>query len=269
MPELPEVESVVRALRPIVLSQTIRRCIVRHGIAVRPQSARVLRAKTKGRRIEGVERYGKYVVLRLTEGCLVIHFRLDGQLLWFPERRLDGHIDVALELDGGTLGFVDRRHFGRVLFFQSPQACPGIASLGVDPLSQEFTSPFFRSLLRRSARPLKLLLLDQSRIAGLGNIYSSEALWQARLDPRRRASHVPPAGARRLHKAIVSILRAAIECCSNPRPDFRDPDWWFQGLERILGVYDREDKPCRRCASRVRRIEQGGRSTYFCPRCQK
>lgn len=198
-----------------------------------------------------------------------MHFRLDGQLFWFGENEAARRVNVLFELNHGALGFVDQRKFGRVNWYESPQACPGIASLGPDPCSAEFTVAWFRQLLAKSRRPLKLLLLDQQRIAGLGNIYASESLWRGRLSPRRTAHRVKRAAAARLHAAIVSVLRAAIECCSNPPPDFRDPKWWFQGLERILGVYDREGKPCRRCECRIRRIEQGGRSTYYCPGCQR
>lgn len=115
--------------------------------------------------------------------------------------------------------------------------------------------------------------MDQSRIGGLGNIYSNEALWRARLSPRRRSDRVSPSEIRALYNAIVGVLQAALECCLAPRPDFRDPQWWFQGLERILRVYGRAGRPCRRCGQRasggIRRITQSGRSTYFCPRCQK
>jgi len=127
----------------------------------------------------------------------------------------------------------------------------------------------FREMLAGSKRPLKDFLMDQTRVAGLGNIYSGESLWHARLDPRRRAKSLEPEEARRLHKAIVSVLARALECCLHPAPDFRDSQWWFQGLEKILRVYGREGEPCRRCDGTIQRIEQGGRSTYFCRRCQK
>jgi formamidopyrimidine-DNA glycosylase len=145
----------------------------------------------------------------------------------------------------------------------------GIRELGIDPLSPEFTTTRLFELMRGGRRPLKLFLLDQSRIAGLGNIYSSEALWHARLSPRRRACRVTPAEARSLHKAIVAVLHRALECCLNPAPDFRNADWWFQGLETILRVYGREGKACQRCGKAIRRISQGGRSTFFCARCQQ
>ena len=276
MPELPEVEAVTRALRPLVAGSTIRRCRVIHPIAVRPSSGRgeaqarkQLEDALRNQRVNGVERYGKYLLLRLDSGYVALHFRLDGQLVWFDTRNTNGHVDVAFELDRGTLGFVDRRHFGRVQWLGAAEDLPGIRELGVDPLSPEFTPAHLFELMRASRRPLKLFLLDQSRIAGLGNIYSSEALWHARLNPKRRAHRVTLAEARRLHKAIVAVLRRALECCLNPAPDFRNSDWWFQGLEKIIRVYGREGKACRRCGKPVRRIAQGGRSTFFCARCQR
>jgi formamidopyrimidine-DNA glycosylase len=195
---------------------------------------------------------------------------LDGQLIWFngsPSREI--HIDLLLNFRRGALGFVDRRHFGRLNWYQNANAAPGLRALGVDVFSRSFNSSAVRQLLRASKRPLKILLMDQTKIAGLGNIYSNEALWHARLDPRRRAGRVTPAESRHLHKAIVSTVKRALECCSGPAPNFRDPEWWFQGLEPILRVYGLEGKPCRRCGNTIRRVEQGGRSTFFCPRCQR
>jgi formamidopyrimidine-DNA glycosylase len=269
VPELPEVEAVAQSLRPLVAGKRIRRCHVLHRIAVRPQSPVALRRAVEGRRLEGVERRGKYLLLRLDRGWVVLHFRLDGQLVWFEQRRVKGHIDVALEFASGTLGFVDRRHFGRVRFLARLEEAPGIRNLGVDPLRAEFTVKRLGEILASSRRPLKLLLMDQTRIAGLGNIYSNESLWHAKLDPRRRANRVKATEARRLYKSIVYVLRRALECGRNPAPDFRNPEWWFQGLEHILRVYQRTGLRCRRCGERIRRIEQGGRSSFFCPNCQR
>lgn len=276
MPELPEVEAVVRALRPLAEGRTILRARVIHPIAVRPSSGRgakqaaaQMERNVRGQKIRSVARLGKYLVLQLERGALVLHFRLDGQLVWFDSHKTSGHVDVALELDRGTLGFFDRRHFGRVQWVESPSSIAGIRTLGIDPLSPEFTQEIFAGILRASRRPLKLVLLDQNKIAGIGNIYSSEAMWRARIDPRRRGHRLNEGEARRLHKAIVGILRGALKCCCNPAPDFRDSNWWFQGLERILRVYGREGKSCRACGSPVRRIEQGGRSTFFCAKCQQ
>jgi formamidopyrimidine-DNA glycosylase len=178
-------------------------------------------------------------------------------------------VDAALELDKGVLGFADQRHFGRVHFWPSFSACPSLRSLGPDALSPQFTPSFLHERLSSSRRPLKEFLLDQSRIAGIGNIYSAEALWHARLDPRRRANSLNGKESANLHKAIVSVLRRALECCLHPAPDFRNPQWWFQGIEKILRAYQREGLPFRRCGRAIERIEQGGRSTYCCLQCQK
>jgi len=279
MPELPEVEAVTQTVRPLVRGSTIRCVHVFHPIATKPQSPADVARSAQKQTIRAVTRLGKYLLLELDRGILVIHFRLDGRLLWFgsagellakaSREPQSVHVDVALELSHGVLGFADRRHFGRVHFFESREACSGLRSLGVDALAREFTPKHLRSLLSESRRPLKEFLLDQTRVAGIGNIYSAESLWHARIDPRRPASSLTAKEAAKLHKAIVSVLRRALECCLHPAPDFRDPTWWFQGIEKILRAYGREDQPCRRCGQPIQRIEQGGRSTYFCKRCQK
>ena len=278
MPELPEVEAVARTLRPLVEGRRIYRCHVLHSIATRPQRPTRLQDASEGQRICDVERRGKYLLLRLGRAYVTLHFKLDGQLVWFEDakefaRRANCgdervHVDVAFALDKGVLGFADRRHFGRVCAWKNPEDCPGVAALGTDALSAEFTPARLAEHLSSSRRPLKEFLLDQSRVAGIGNIYSCEAMWRARIDPRRRANRVRPRDARRLHKAIVSVLQRALECCLDPAPDFRDPGWWYQGLEKILRAYGREGKPCRRCGKPIRRISQGSRSTFFCARCQ-
>jgi formamidopyrimidine-DNA glycosylase len=279
MPELPEVEAVVRTLRPLVRGRKIRGVYVLHTIATKPQKPAELARFVEKQTIRDVTRHGKYLLLELNRGILTMHFRLDGQLLWFTsasemetkanQAPYNVHVDIAVEFDRGVLGFADRRHFGRVHFFESREASKGLRSLGIDALSKEFTSKHFAALLAESRRPLKEFLLDQTRVAGIGNIYSCESMWHARIDPRRRANSLNKKEAAKLYKAIVSVLRRALECCLKPAPDFRDSSWWFQGLEKILRAYGREDQPCRRCGEPIRRIEQGGRSTYFCKHCQK
>src|SRR5216683_8230409 len=184
MPELPEVEAVVRTLRPLVQGRRISCVHVFHPIATKPQTSSRLARHAQGRRIRIVDRQGKYVLLVLNRGLLTMHFKLDGQLLWFSnakellQRANQGengvHVDVALELDKGVLGFADRRHFGRVHAWASADECPGLGILGVDTLSRDFTSSRLIELLAASKRPLKDFLLDQSRVAGIGNIYSCE-----------------------------------------------------------------------------------------------
>ena len=278
MPELPEVESIARTLRPIVRKRRIRCVHVFHPLLLRPQSADHFLHLAEGRTIRDVTRVGKYLFLKLDRGLIEMHFRFDGRLILFKDARdlmaranakKDGvHIDVALEFDRGVLGIVDPRHLGRVHAWSSIEECVPLKTLGIDALSKDFTADAFHQKLVICNRPLKDFLLDQTKFAGIGNIYSCEALWLARLDPRRQASSLGRQASQKLHKAIVSVLRRALECCLDPSPEFRDPNWWFEGLERILRVYQRNGLPCRACGGPVQRIRQGGRSTYCCFDCQ-
>jgi formamidopyrimidine-DNA glycosylase len=276
MPELPEVEAVVRAVRPFVVGREIVGVRVLHPIAVRPSSghgakreaARIER-ELPGRRVVSVGRAGKFLVMQLDRGVVAMHFRLDGQLVWFDGPETTGHIDVAVSFREGTLGFVDGRHFGRVEFEEDAGRIKGLGKLGVDPFSKEFTKERFAELLAKAAMPLKLFLLDQTKVAGIGNIYSNEAMWLARLKPMRRARDLSASEAARLHKSIGTVLRRALECCLHPAPNFRDPNWWFQGIEDTLKAYGREGKKCARCGHTILRTAQGGRSTFWCKGCQK
>jgi formamidopyrimidine-DNA glycosylase len=279
MPELPEVEAVARTLRPLVERRKICCVHVLHPIATKPQPPAQIARLAEGQRIKSVQRKGKYLWLQLASGIITLHFKLDGHLLWFSHAKQMAevanqpnsgvHVDVAFELDKGVLAFADQRHFGRVQAWKSVEACPALAGLGVDAISRDFSASRLAALLSVSKRPLKEFLLDQTRVAGIGNIYSCESLWHARLNPFRRADSLNPSEARRLHKAIVSVLARALECCLHPPPDFRDASWWFQGLEQILRAYAREGKSCHRCGEAIKRIAQGGRSTFFCALCQK
>ena len=237
MPELPEVEAVARALRPLVKGQRIRCLHVFHAIALKPQVPGAAARIVDGRRVRAVFRRGKYLFLALDSGLVEMHFRFDGQLIWFSNaiellaranaEKGGVHVDVALEFGKGVLGFADRRHFGRVHAWESEEACPPLKKLGMDAFAEGFSAQELHARLARSKRPLKEFSLDQTRIAGIGNIYSSEALWHARLSPWRRADSLDRKKSAKLHKAIVYVLRRALECCEDPAPDFRDPKWWF------------------------------------------
>jgi formamidopyrimidine-DNA glycosylase len=281
MPELPEVEAVAISLRPLVETRKIRSVEIFHPIAVLPQSPPHVSKFLTGRRIDSVQRKGKYLFLVLDNGAAIeMHFRFDGHLIHLSNaKEIDArankktdtgvHIDVALELDKGVLAFADGRHLGRVHAWPSLAACPPYNELGIDAMSPEFTANAFARLISKSRRPLKEFLLDQSHIAGVGNIYSCEALWHAKLSPFRLANSLKPNEAKALYKAIVSVLRRALQLCLNPAPNFSDAEWWFQGIEGILRVYQREGEPCKRDAHPIKRTTKGNRSTYFCAHCQK
>ena len=256
------------------------KCVhVFHPVILQPQTASQFDKQVLGGRIEEVSRVGKYLFLALDRGLIEMHFRFDGQLVWFTDahellKRVNTnengvHVDVALELDKGVLGIVDPRHLARVHAWQTEVDCKAIRRLGTDAFSAEFTASALQQKLALYKHSVKNFLLDQTKFAGVGNIYSCEALWHARIDPRRRANSLEVKESRKLHKAIVSVLRRALECCLDPSPDFRDPQWWFQGLEQILRVYQREVLPCRRCGEPIKRIKQNGRSTYCCLHCQQ
>lgn len=270
MPEAPEVEAMVRALRPIVEGCTIRSARVVHSIAIKPQTPRFFAAHVQSRRIDRVTRHGKYLLLQLSDGVLVLHFKFDGQLILFDrEPAASVHVDVFLHLDRGILGFVDPRHLGRILWYPDENSSPGLRHLGLDVFSKDFTLAAMSAALRKTKKPIKIALSDQTRMAGIGNIYSSESLWEARINPRKPADRLTAAELRRLHNAVVAVLRRALRCCSNPPPNFREAGWWFADLGKILRVYQREGQPCRRCGHAIRRMAQATRSTYFCPRCQR
>ncbi len=202
MPELPEVEAIARTLRPLVRGQRIRCVHVFHPIVTRPQPPAELVDLCQGQHVRQVRRRGKYLFLELDHGLIEMHFRFDGQLLWFSgakdllgraNRATEGvHVDVAFEFAKGVLGFADGRHFGRVHGWESPEACVPLSRLGVDAVSRKFTAELLEKKLKASKRPVKEFLLDQTRVAGIGNIYSCEALWHARLDPRRPAQLLQP-----------------------------------------------------------------------------
>ncbi len=256
-----------RLTRRLVKGRKIVDCRVIHAVVTGGGARELL--QTEGRTVVDVERRGKYLLLRLDRGWLALHFRLSGKLLWYARERPPKHVDVELDFGRGTLGFVDPRHLGRVRWLDRLEELPGVARMGVDPLSRDFTAKRLAEIFAGSRRAVKLVLMDQERVAGLGNIWSCEALWRARIDPRRRANRVGGKETLRLRAAIVAVLRRALQSCLDPAPDFRDPEWWFEGGDSFLRVYDREEKRCRRCGHGIRRVRQGNRSTYFCPGCQR
>lgn len=266
MPELPEVEAMARLVRPLVEGRRILDCRVIHAV-VTAGGARALGQAT-GRKVVAIGRCGKYLLLQLDRGWLAFHFRLSGQIFWYRRERPPKHVDVALDFAQGSLGYADRRHLGRVRWLDRLEDLPGIARMGVEPLSPEFTPERLRKILRGSRRAVKLVLMDQEKIAGIGNVWASESLWRARIDPRRRADRLSEAETGRLARAVVGSLRRAIESCLDPAPDLRDLNWGFEGTGKILRVYDREGKRCPRCGAAIHRMRQGNRSTYFCPGCQ-
>ena len=274
MPELPEVETVARSLRPRLVGCTVER-VETSGFALRhPVDKAAIARATRGATFESVERLGKYLVLSLDgEHQLLVHLGMSGQLLFFPSTRAPlAHTHVVLHLAGGDeLRYVDPRRFGVFRPYRKSElaASPELDALGVDPLGASFTAQFLVAELATSRRDVKQFLLEQHRIAGLGNIYVCEALYHSGISPRRIAEGVGSRRAVRLHQAIREVLLAAVEHRGTSLSDYVDADGVIGGNQHHLAVYGREGAPCHACRTPIRRIVQGARSTFYCPRCQR
>lgn len=282
MPELPEVEVLVRHLAPLVEGRVIRRIEVRRAKVLRSTSVTRFKRTLQGARFEGLSRRGKYLLFTLrprgADGPLTLvgHLGMTGRFyLAQPGQPPPKHAAVVLGLNGADLVFEDTRYFGRLTLDLTP-----LRQLGPEPLGPEFTLAYLLHALKRSAQPIKVKLLDQSLVAGIGNIYASESLFRARISPRRAARRLEPDHVRRLWRAIRAGLAEAIAWGSTVPLNFgnggqRDglfyfgraadaPDYYAEGLR----VYDRAGRPCSRCGTPIKRIVQGARSTFYCPRCQ-
>ena len=274
MPELPEVEHVVRALRPIVTGRRILAAELNLKRTAPELSRAAFGRQLRNLRITGVGRRGKYILFELESGrLLATHLRMTGKFLSLTaDDALPPYAHVVFYLDDERrLVFCDMRQFGRMRLIRDASRLPKeLTALAPEPLSDEFTEEYFLETLSRSRRSLKQLLLDQTRVLGLGNIYAVEALFLARINPTKPANRLSKARARKLYQAIRQVLREAIDAGSTLRIDLADGNGsYFETPERFWRVYEREGEPCVNCGTRIRRIVHGGRSTYYCPRCQR
>ena len=283
MPELPEVEVLVRHLGPLLKGRTIRNVHVHRAKVVLPASTRNFTQVLCGARFCGLARRGKYLLFRLrkpgqTEPLnLVGHLGMTGRMYVLSAKaRLPRHTAVVLGLGREKFVFEDTRYFGRLRLDTS-----ALWRLGPEPLGAEFTVERFAQALGRSRQPIKIKLLDQSLLAGVGNIYASEALFRAGLAPTVAARRLTATQVRRLWRAIRAVLREAIACGSTVPLNYagegkRDGLFYFgrapgtrDYYEERLRVYDRAGQPCPVCGAAIRRRVQAARSTFYCPRCQR
>ena len=275
MPELPEVEHVVRGLRRAVLGQRIIAVDVNLPRLLAGVSSATFKRKLRGARINAINRRGKYILFELDSlDVLLVHLRMTGKFLCVgSEQPLPPYPHVVFYLDADRrLVFADMRQFGRMrlLALKKLPALPQIEALAPEPFTEEFSFDYFWQTLSKSRRSLKQLLLDQTRILGLGNIYASEALFLARISPLKAADRLSKARAIKLHQAIRDILQEAIDAGSTLRIDLTDGvGSYFGTTERFWRVYERAGEPCVNCGTKIKRVVQGGRSTYYCPRCQR
>ena len=299
MPELPEVEHVVRALRRAVLGRTIVASEIRLAKLIAPSSASVFKRKIRRLTITGVSRRGKFILIELSrdpalphgrafdtmgthqklhpqgELILVTHLRMTGKFLYLSgEAELPKHTHAIFYLDNERrLVFRDQRQFGIMKLVARSRLArtKGISGLAPEPFDDDFSLGYLNAILSRSRRTLKTLLLDQTKVLGLGNIYAAEALYRARINPFKIAETLSSKRIARLHAAILDVLRDAITDSSTSRIELEHPNGFSYGeaFERFWQVYEREGEPCFKCGARIRRVTHGGRSTYWCPRCQR
>ncbi|MBA2705896.1 MAG: bifunctional DNA-formamidopyrimidine glycosylase/DNA-(apurinic or apyrimidinic site) lyase [Blastocatellia bacterium] len=275
MPELPEVEHVVRALRGAVSGRRILAAELNLPRLLAAPSPASFKRKLCGALITGVSRRGKYILIALDhDQVLVVHLRMTGKFISVGlDDPLPAYPHVIFHLDNDRrLVFSDMRQFGRMrlLSLKALKELAQINALAPEPLLDEFTQEYLFATLKKSRRSLKQLLLDQTKILGLGNIYASEALFLARISPFKSADTLLQKRGVLLYEAIRKVLHEAIEAGSTLKIDLNEQNGsYFGSDERFWRVYERAGEPCVNCGTKLRRAVQGGRSTYYCPKCQR
>jgi formamidopyrimidine-DNA glycosylase len=274
VPELPEVETVRAALEPALVGQRIEHAEILDPRLTRPLEPEPVAAAIEDERVAAVERRGKYLVVRFGSGAaLLVHLRMTGSFLVAPGGDLpdDPHRRAVLGLaDGSRVAFRDVRRFGTWLVLDADEVDPYLAlRLGPEPLEDAFTAAFLRDRLARRRAPVKAALLDQRTVAGLGNIYADEALWRARLHPRREAGTLRRGELERVRDAIREALEMGVARQGSTLRDYRAPDGSAGTMQDEFKAYGRLGEPCERCGTPIDRIVVGGRGTWYCPRCQR
>jgi len=282
MPELPEVEILARHLQRVLKNKTIRGVLVRRSRVLGPTTEEELRRALQGATFKGLSRRGKYLLFALRTPdhpgpvTLVGHLGMTGRMYLLPAKApLPKHAAVVLDFGRHQFVFEDTRYFGRFTLDMR-----GPAKLGPEPLEEDFTAAYFTLALKRSAQAIKVKLLDQTLVAGVGNIYASEALFRAGISPRLAAKRLSAEQVKRLRRTIREVLAKAIRFGSTVPLEFGDSangdGLFYYGTasgesgfnpERLL-VYDRRGQPCHQCGSKIKQMVQAARSTYYCPRCQ-
>lgn len=276
MPELPEVETVARSLEKLVKNKTIGSAkLVRQRLAPDHTPAQFSK-KLKNATISFVHRRGKHILFDLDNGrTLITHLRMSGRFMLLNGDFEDPKFAHAiLYFDDDTrLVFDDQRHFGLMKIVDTTRLneAKEIAKLAPEPFSEAFSPDYLRAAMRSSNRPVKEFLLDQTKVCGLGNIYAAEALFLSGISPRRRGRSVSVSRTELLHRSIRAVLQEAIDAAGMQDRDSAvlGEEVYGGAFEKTWRVYDREDEPCPTCSSAIRRIRQGARSTYYCPKCQR
>jgi formamidopyrimidine-DNA glycosylase len=271
VPELPEVETTKRGIAPALLSHRVLNVVVREH-RLRWPIPKTFASAVQGQTITGVTRRAKYILVEFDSGTAILHLGMSGSLrLVAPGTAPRKHDHWDLELSSGyVLRFHDPRRFGSLLFTTEPaMEHKLLKKLAPEPLSDEFNADYLFAKTRRRGVAIKLLLMNQQIVVGVGNIYASEALFRARLSPRRAAGRITRDEAKRLVKAVKTVLAAAVKTGGTTLRDYVNADGAPGYFRQKLYVYERAGSPCRVCKTVVKHFTQGQRSTYFCAVCQR
>lgn len=270
MPELPEVEITRRGLLPDLPGRKIDAVVTRHTM-LRYPLPRTLGRLLAGQTLRDIDRRGKYLLFRLDHGTLIVHLGMSGSLRLVPAAEPPGkhdHLDLLFGVR--ALRLRDPRRFGAVLWVKgNADAHPLIAPMGIEPLSSAFTGDWLYDSTRSRATAIKLFLMDSHAIVGVGNIYASESLFRAGVDPRTSAGRLARVRCERITTAVKATLEAALAAGGSTLRDFIHSDGGSGWFQQQHFVYGREGEPCRVCGAKVRILRQGQRSTFHCPRCQR
>lgn len=276
MPELPEVDHVALALQKIVAGRKIEAAELRRERLAPDIKPRSFAKKLAGTSINFIHRRGKHILFDLdNKHTLIVHLRMSGRFMLLTPDDADPKFTHAVFhfSDQARLVFQDQRHFGLMKIAETAKLYEAkeLAKLAPEPFSDDFSAEYLNAKLRSSRRVLKEFLLDQTKVCGIGNIYASEALFLAGISPRKRTERVSRKRSALLFDSIRAVLSEALESIADiiPDPVIIGEGVYGNGSETAWRVYDRENEPCTTCATPIRRIRQGARSTYFCPKCQR
>jgi formamidopyrimidine-DNA glycosylase len=270
VPELPEVETVRRGLMHLVGDGAVIARFEPLGRRLRVRLPPALPVRLAGQALLGVRRRAKFLLFDTPAGSLLNHLGMTGSWRLAPAGQERLHDQAYLHLaDGRRLAYRDPRRFGLFGFVPLAGGHPSLDDLGPEPLGEDFTVDYLRARCRRRRTPIKVLIMDQRAVVGVGNIYAQEALFRARVDPRRPSGGLGAAALTRLHEAIRTVLDEAIAAGGTTISDFRQAGGSVGHFQTALQVYGRGGQPCLRCAAALRAATVGGRGTTWCPRCQR
>lgn len=284
MPELPEVETIRQYLGRHLVGKTIKNVEIRKAKIFQGNPKQII-----GQKIKRVERRGKHLIIHLNKDILFIHLKLTGQLVFVPTfppsnvYTFPRHIPFAgtelpaktthviFEIDGGKLFYNDLRQFGWIKIMKNEEFRIKNSELRGEPFSKEFTPEYLQKIFAKTKKPIKIVLMDQEKIAGIGNIYANDALFEARVNPLRPANSLTSEEIKKLHRGILRVLTDGLKHHGSSTADeaYIQPDGSPGSYQYHFRVYQRDGEKCRVCEEKIKRIKMGGRGTFFCPKCQK